>query len=374
MSSTTINEKDLSTYCTANKALFEKVREDIWFCLDKHVSDYGSAEVKRAFSTSTTSFRIKSTDSVLRKVRRDQISSMSDLPGAIEDFIGMRIVTLNKVDARLLFEHFQSCQKDWFVPIEGDVKCVPYTQQDGNKHSMRTGYQAFHITFQHDHQFKFCSIQAWPCEIQIMSQLWAFWAEYSRQYFYGSADESTKQLLPYNNVISKLLDSADDLMVETAKLLRADADEAEDEPDSSQPAVPPEDVPANTEHQTKNPEKSTPIIVTADQVSAWLSEHIGKELDSRARIPNSFFLGRIAEELTLYQVSLERLASIVGDLKLRSRYKRILDCNHISYLPIYQQLLCYIMLSTGADMKSVVERANSQLWLQGIRLDAPSEE
>ena len=137
------------------------------------------------------------------------------------DLLGIRIVTPNKAQARLLFEFLQRHRSSWFCPVSLEPKFVPYTIDDRNNYSLRSGYQAYHITFLHQRDYApITDVAIWPVEVQIMSELWAFWAEYSRRYFYAREDSPSSELLPYNVAISRVLDAADDLMVTTSEFLR----------------------------------------------------------------------------------------------------------------------------------------------------------
>jgi hypothetical protein len=230
---------------------------------------------------------------------------------------------------------------------------------------LKTGYQAYHITFIADREYApFTAIRKWPCELQIMSQVWEFWANYSRKYFYAASSPEVTQLLPYNAAISKILDSADDLMVATAELLLTSEH-------SNEPAV---DLVKETA-ETPQPvaEEYIPPLTTATEVEAWLQENLATLISEHAKIPNAIFLQKISDELNVYKISLDKLKEILSDATTKERYNRLLEANGISFLPIYQQILCMILIYQNRDPQSILSVVNSQLWLLGIHLELPPD-
>ena len=355
-----ISDDEVFTYHGTRAELCQQVLTNLHFCLDKVLQD-AEKEVARIFGRSQVRQRVKSRESLLRKIRRDGIEDPAKLPLAVEDLIGIRIVTPDKAQARRLFDWFQHVQGSWFYPIVGTPAFVPYTFENTNKYSLKSGYQAFHIAFVADHNFAWFSSQRyWPVEIQIMAQVWEFWADYSKTYFYADPTSANPALLPYSAAISKLLDAADELMSETAKILLAPAPTA---PEST--TVTPAGAPAATQAKPQ---------VSAEQVRHWLSENIQGFFGDSAKIPNDFFVHKIADELTFANTSLEQLAALLGDEALRAKYRDLLQDNSLAYLPVYQQLLCMLLLTRGVSTDVLVDRLNAELRPLGIRLKSPGAE
>lgn len=194
-----------------------------------------------------------------------------------------------------------------------------------------------------------------------MSQVWEFRATYSRRYFYATSSPEVTQLLPYNAAISKILDSADDLMVATAELLLASG--RGNEKDKTDAIADDRIEPVREVQPTS--------AITAGDVEKWLHENITALISERAKVPNEIFLAKIADELNVYGISLEQLGGILRDENTKERYHRLLALNNLSFLPVYQQILCMVLLNLNRDIQTVVERVNSQLWLLGLRLQVP---
>ena len=192
-----------------------------------------------------------------------------------------------------------------------------------------------------------------------MAQVWEFWADYSRTYFYADPTSANPALLPYSAAISKLLDAADDLMSETAKILLAPA-QPPPEPSPATPAEPP-------------PTTEPKLQVGAEEVRDWLGQNMRAFFGDLAKIPNDFFVHKIADELTFANTSLEQLAAVLADETLRARYKDLLQQNDLAYLPVYQQILCMLLLARGTSTEVLVDRLNAELRLLGIRLQLPGE-
>jgi ppGpp synthetase/RelA/SpoT-type nucleotidyltranferase len=352
-----ITDQSLSTYYDATKEIFARSRDDILFFLNRKLQD-AEPEICRIYASSRLSDRVKPYESLLRKVRRDGVDEIEVIPEKVEDIIGIRISTPNKVQAKKLFDWFRAARGNWFCNVSAEPKFVPYTLEERNGYSLRTGYQAYQITFVFERGFlPFTVNRRWPCEIQIMSQVWEFWANYSRNYFYGNLGASVARLLPYNVAISRILDSADDLMVATAELLL----EGEVEPD--QLAV-------ESSCKTNLDQNSTNIdsIVTPRDVQLWLAKNISKLFGEEVRVPNELFLTKIANELNTYEISLPKLEEIVKNEGVVQSYQNLLRGNNLAFLPLYQQILCMILLYLDRDIRKVVDRLNSELMLLGIRL------
>ncbi len=353
-----ISDDEVFAYHATRADFCQQILTNLRFCLEKVVRDAGK-DVARILGRSQLRQRVKSRESLLRKVRRDSIDDPAKLPLAVEDLLGIRIVTPDKAQARHLFEWFQHMQASWFYPVLAAPAFVPYTFENTNKYSLKSGYQAFHVTFVADHKFAWFPQQHWPCEIQIMAQVWEFWADYSRIYFYADPTSTNPALLPYSAAISKLLDAADDLMSETAKILLAPAPTA------------PEPAPA-TGGIASTPDSKLPP--TSDDVRSWLADNLRPFFGDKAKIPNDFFVHKIADELTFASTSLEQLGALLGDDALRAQYKALLQQNDLAYLPVYQQILCMLLLARGTTREVLVDRLNSELRLLGIRLQVPGTE
>ncbi len=357
-----VSDQELSSYYATVKEIFSRALDDVSFFLDKALRESPEEEIARIYASSRVSKRVKVYESLLRKFRRDGVESIESIPDTIEDVLGFRISTPNKVQAKRLFDWLQDNKENWFCPISEEPKFVPYTIEDRNKYSLRSGYQAYHVTFKIDRGYApFTANRRWPCELQIMSQIWEFWANYSRRYFYATSGPEVTQLLPYNTAISKILDSADDLMVATAELLLSSERENESEKspveDSGKTAQP-------SVVETKN-------VVTAEEVAAWLQENISTLISEKAKVPNRIFLVKIADDLTVYGVSLRQLEEILRDPSTLDRYHRLLEFSNISFLPVYQQILCMVLLHLNRDIQTVVDRVNAQLLLPGLKLQVP---
>ena len=159
------------------------------------------------------------------------------------------------------------------------------------------------------------------------------------------------KLLPYNVSISRTLDTAEDLMIATTGILL----------DSGKEEVKPK-------------EPTSPIVTgtTEAKVYEWLEKNLSNLFGpSVVRMPSPIFLSKIADELNLYGVSLDKLGTILKDSSLKSKYRDILEASNVSYIPVYQQTLCFILLALGNDVKSVIERVNQELILLGIKLREP---
>jgi ppGpp synthetase/RelA/SpoT-type nucleotidyltranferase len=205
---------EFSQYYSYMAPLYSKAIEDVLWSLRQSLEkDLALSDV---VSSTRVKNRVKPDSSLLRKCRRDNIQDLVDIPSEVEDVLGIRVATLNKEHARVLFERLQAKKDSWFCKVVSQPKFTPYTISDKNNYSLKSGYQAYHVTFVYDRDYRPITETAhWPVEIQIMPQLWEFWAEYSRKYFYNAAD-TTGSLLPYNVIISRLLDVADDLMIATS--------------------------------------------------------------------------------------------------------------------------------------------------------------
>jgi ppGpp synthetase/RelA/SpoT-type nucleotidyltranferase len=206
-------------------SFLKKATSDLWWSLNRFMERSGDTNAKRIYLSCRKSERIKTEDSVFRKCRRDEIVQPEAILDGMEDLIGMRVVAPNKKDAESLFDYLRSKKDSWFCETSGEPKFTPYTLAERSKHSIRTGYQAFHITFTyHQSYLPGTKVERWPVEIQITSLLWEFFAEYSRKYFYTAPGAMVDKLRPYAVAVARELDIAEDLVVTTVNLLTEDSE------------------------------------------------------------------------------------------------------------------------------------------------------
>lgn len=347
-----MKEEDFEVYYGSLESIYVRALDDVRWHLDRHFQELDASDVARIYSTAKLTQRVKSKKSLWRKCRRDNLASVEEIPVRIGDLLGIRIATPNKEQARLLFEHFRSVKDDWFCEVSRVVEFVPYTIADKNRYSLEKGYQAYHVTFSFESSYAPATpLRGWPVEIQIMSQLWEFWAEYSRKYFYGGKGTMADALLPYNVTISRILDAADELMIATADLLLMGEGE-EQEPQEL------------AEEEGR---------ITVEAVRMWIRPNLPRYFGRGARMPIDLFLSKIAEELNLYDVTLEDLSEILADEDNQRTYDAILRESRVEFLPPYQHILCRILIRRGLSLEDVVTIVNKQLWLLGIELRLPED-
>jgi ppGpp synthetase/RelA/SpoT-type nucleotidyltranferase len=225
-----ISKPTLSNYYNYMETFYSKALTDVMWHFTKFLD--GNVALSPFRDSIRVTSRVKSEDSILRKCKRLNVSKLDDISNKIEDVIGIRAATVNKEHARSLFEALEHSKDNWFCSAISMPKFVPYTVSERNKYSLESGYQAYHVTFVYSQSYKpLTEAMLWPVEIQVMSQLWEFWADYSRKYFYGS--KQTNVTSTYNVVISRLLDAADDLMSATTEVLRQQKQEVMEESSSA---------------------------------------------------------------------------------------------------------------------------------------------
>ena len=200
--------------------------------------------------------------------------------------------------------------------------------------------------------------EKWPVEIQVMSRLWDFWAEYSREYFYGREGSTATNYLPYNIAISKILDSADDLMTVTTERIRQ---EAEGDSEASEPVY------EESEHSTVTLQQEYEGQITSESVRKWFEANVSNYFGN-ARIPGEFFLSKIAEELSVYRIDLDKLAEILADGQTDNVYREILRRSTLQFLPPHEQILLKVLLNSGRDEASAIDEVNQELRRLGIVL------
>jgi ppGpp synthetase/RelA/SpoT-type nucleotidyltranferase len=339
-----LSDDALTQHYASLTPVFERALGDIQWRLKEFLAA-APEDLQEIYRASEVLSRIKPLESFLRKCRRETVDDASEVPAKIEDLLGIRIVTASKPAARSLFDHLQHNQSNWFCALSGDPKFVPYTPEDNNKYSVKSGYRAFHLTFVLEQSYKpFSTTELWPAEIQIMSRLWQFWADYSRRYFYLSDDDRVAQLLPYNVAISKILDTADDLISANLESLGRVGDKVAPLP----------------EEQGELETATSEATITPDQVRSWLATNL-VEYFGNARMPNDFYLYKIAEELELYGITADDLSQIFEDTNVAMRYWAILKASDVAFLPPYQQILAKLLLYLDRDDETVVDHVNSQL-------------
>ena len=350
-----VKEDELARAYRSLEGMYKRVLDDVLWHLDVYftASESGESEerteVRNIYNSSRISPRIKPLESLWRKCLREGIASVDQIAEKIEDLIGIRIATANKDQARRLFDYFRAMKDSWFCPVVNEPKFVPYTIPDRNRYSLETGYQAFHVTFILDKGYPpATTVSRWPVEIQCMSQLWEFWTDYSRRYFYGGSDMAAR-LLPYNVAISKIFDSAEDMMVATTEILLH---------------------PESEDASPRDAAREKPAI-EIHQIKQWFNDRLAKFFGKQARMPIDLFLLKISEELNVYGITLDRLDSIFQKDENTKHYRAILKASDVAYLPPYQQILCRILIDLGWDDKRIVDRVNEELWLIGRHLVPP---
>jgi len=346
-----ISLEAINAYHRQLKPFLERALDDVSWSLSTFMQK-ADDDAKRIYSSAKVLHRVKPEYSLWRKCLRDGVSDPNAIPDAIEDVLGLRIITPNKNQARDLFDSLRRKKNAWFCEIASEPKFTPYTISDKNGYSLVSGYQAYHVTFVFKHSYApFTTVDKWPTEIQITSQLWQFWADYSHAYFYRGSGAMVDKLLPYNVTIAKMFDNAEDLMGATASIL-SEASEAGPRSDET-PKI-------NDEGPTNS----------AD-VEEWLSRNWQGFFGPPVRIPNALILSKIADELNLYGISLDKLSEILQDSRISSVYTKVLAQSLVPNIPVYQHIIFFLLLAVGNDLKSVIERVNKELALLGIKLTAP---
>ena len=237
-----MSRENLAKFYAPLEGFLKKAASDLWWTLDGFIEKTGDADVKRIYASCRKSERVKTESSVFRKCRRDSIAVPEAVLDRMEDLIGMRIVAPNKKDAEFLFDFLRRARDSWFCEAAEEPKFTPYTLAEKNGHSIRTGYQAFHVTFVYERSYRpGTEVDRWPVEIQITSLLWEFFADYSRKYFYSASGEMVDKLKPYTVAVARALDVAEDLVVTTINLLSGDSGKTEEdkktEPEEKGPEV-----------------------------------------------------------------------------------------------------------------------------------------
>lgn len=221
---TEMSREALTKFYAPLDGFLKKAVSDLWWSLNRFMEESDDGNAKRIYNSSLKRERIKTEESVFGKCRRDEIVAPEAILDGVEDLIGMRIVAPNKKEAESLFNYLRGKKDAWFCDVLAGPKFTPYTLAEKNGHSIRTGYQAFHITFVYTRSYRpGTEVDRWPVEIQITSLLWEFFADYSRKYFYSASGEMVDKLRPYTVAVARELDVAEDLVVTTINLLSGDS-------------------------------------------------------------------------------------------------------------------------------------------------------
>ncbi len=135
-----LKKDDIAAFHQRISAPCSVVRSDIEGSLKLFMQESGNPEVVRILGSSDFSHRIKDPDAIFRKCLRDKVSRIEDIQEKIEDLIGLRIITLNKKDARNLFDYLKARAADWFCEKANTPNFVSYTWESTNRYSMKSGY------------------------------------------------------------------------------------------------------------------------------------------------------------------------------------------------------------------------------------------
>jgi|SRR5580658_578714 ppGpp synthetase/RelA/SpoT-type nucleotidyltranferase len=407
------------------------LRQDIdtWFETARDTAGSEGVRAYEIYHSSHYKSRFKDSDGVFRKCKRFGVATPADVYTKVEDLVGLRVTTPNKEQAEFLFGFLKSHPDPWLCSVSGPPKFVSYTITDKNSYSLESGYQAFHVTFIAEKGYRpHSTISTWPVEIQITSELWEFWAGYSHKHFYGQSRTAAK-FLPYNVVISRILDAAEDLMAATATNLREESASVDELPERVEPTTignnessdgagaedvsqgptihsPPGDGPA----PSPNPVDARPVralgsvselqrgriivsegagaevsppeptsrtaeeigAISVDDLRLWFEDRVVRIFGSGVRVPYKFFLAKTAEELNLYDFTLSRLDRAFEDPAITQDYEAVLRASRLSYLPPYQQVLFRMLASLGWPMGRVIDRVNREMLPLGIRLSEPA--
>ncbi len=348
-----VEEVDISARHDEIEDNAKQVKDILMMKLRTFLYESDNEEIQRESSKWRVIGRVKECQSVIRKANEVGIEDASiDIPGRISDFIGLRIVTKNKADAEKVFEDLNDRHKkgDWFCDVEGGIESDAKTIDRALFPKVSSGYQAFHINFLYDSRNRYtrdCGVLYWPTEIQIMSELWAFYAEFSRRYFYKPEDPAPASLAPYIIPLSKILDAADDLVsniLEAKRKLERETEESVDEAGSS-----------------------------IGTLRSFLeSEDRLLRLYGTGKVPGEVFLLKMSELLESFELELSELENIMSNEDYRTRYLDLLAASPgLYYLAPWQKTLAYVLMNSGALDSEIVEKVNAELWHRSLRLSAP---
>ena len=161
-----MSRENLAKFYAPLEGFLKKAASDLWWTFDGFIQKTGNADIQRIYASCRRSERVKTEDSVFRKCQRDSIAVPEAVLDRMEDLIGMRIVAPNKKDAQSLFDFLRSKKDSWFCETAEEPKFTPYTLAEKNGHSIRTGYQAFHIAFVYARSYRpGTEVNRWPVEI-----------------------------------------------------------------------------------------------------------------------------------------------------------------------------------------------------------------
>ena len=348
-----VEEVNISTRHDEIEDIAEQVKDLLMMKLRAFLYESDNEEIRRESAKWRVVGRVKECQSVIRKANDVGIEDATiDIPGRISDFIGLRIVTKNKADAEKVFEDLNGRYKKggWFCDVEGGIESDAKTIESVLFPKVWSGYQAFHMNFVYDSGNRYardCGVLYWPTEIQITSELWAFYAEFSRRYFYKPEDPAPASLAPYIIPLSKILDAADDLVsniLEAKRKLERETDESMDKAGSS-----------------------------IESIRSFLeSENRILNLYGTGKVPGEVFLLKMSELLQSFELELSELENIMSNEDYKTRYLDLLAASPgLYYLAPWQKTLAYVLMDGGALDAEIIERVNAELWHRGLKLRTP---
>ena len=122
-----IAEESIKLFYDTRNPYHKKLAEDVLFAFQQASKADLDGKIKQIVNGSSFSSRVKTLESITRKLNRDGIKDPSNIDDSVEDIIGIRIVTPNKRQARELFDWCQDTSKEWFHEAKDLPKCTPYT-------------------------------------------------------------------------------------------------------------------------------------------------------------------------------------------------------------------------------------------------------
>lgn len=330
----------------------ERVKELMETRVKNYLFDLDAGELSRSSESWRMKIRVKSRESVSRKCQEVGIAEENFLEG-IEDFIGLRIITKNKTEAKALYEKMYD---DFLVggeeicktqgQIQGEVK----TFDSAKEYSILSGYQAYHINFIFDSERRYendTSTNLWPVEIQVMSELWHFYAEFSRKYFYKPDDPAPDHLKQYLSPLSRILDAADDLVSNILVAKQEHEKRTEEQLDGHEPSI--------------------------QEMKEWLSsENRLENLFGTNNMPDDIFLLKSLNLLSEFEIDFERLENILSKDENKEHYAEFIAASPgLYFLPPWQKILMFVLLDSGESKDTIIEKVNDEIWHRSLELRAP---
>jgi putative GTP pyrophosphokinase len=157
-------------------------------------------------------YRIKSFDSLWRKVKQQGLQSNKDACLLINDMVGARVVCNTSEDAYRFRELLRDVEGPPYV-VDGFMD-----EQDYISHPKLTGYRALHLNFQLEVEYSdsqtFVGLTVnssvkIPCEVQIRTLLQDSWAVLVHEDIYKDGVALPEDLLGRTNDLATLLVAAD---------------------------------------------------------------------------------------------------------------------------------------------------------------------